>query len=208
VSADLAAEFPRSTWTELPSADRHTLAVRYMRAMWGDRRGVIAFAVGLEPFSKNGKYSHKSFSQRFYNCPDDIELAATEAMQQAAGGADVYVAPMLRLGRERKKDNGAGGRWAWADLDGPLDEGRLTILRSLGGSARVVSSGTGHHAYFRLDSWTEPDAIEATNKALRDVLGADAKWSNESLLRLPGTFNRKPLVFHGKSPALVQAVTL
>jgi hypothetical protein len=42
--------------------------------------------------------------------------------------------------------------------------------------------------------------------ALRDALDADAKWSNESLLRPPGTFNQKPKVRQGEAPALVQVL--
>jgi hypothetical protein len=205
---NLTNSFPGSVWTELPSDERRAMAMRYCRAMWGDREGVAALAIGYNPHAVAGKLKHKPFTQEFFEWPRDIEAIADRAMTCASQRSDVYVSPMLRKDHRRLKVNGAGGRWAWADLDGPMTAERLALLRSLGDSVRVISSGTGHHAYFMLDEWRTPDEIEATNRALRDMLGGDAKWSNESLLRLPGTFNTKPSVFHNRPPALVQAVTL
>lgn len=205
----IATPFPGSLYVDLPAADRRVMAIRYMRAMYGDHQGVVAFGIGANPYvNDKGKYSHKTFWQEFHTWPSGMEQAADAAIVHASRRCDVYVSPMLRKTRDRLKDNGAGGRWAWADLDGAMSPERLTLLRALGDSVRIVSSGTGHHAYFELDGWKSPDEIEATNRALRDMLGADAKWSNESLLRLPGTFNGKPVVFHGKPAALVQGVKL
>jgi hypothetical protein len=205
---NLTRSLPGSLWTELPSDERRAMAMRYCKAMWGDREGVVALGIGSNPHAVGGKLKHKPFAQEFAQWPRDIEAIADRAIICASRRCDVYVSPMLRTDHRRLKVNGAGGRWAWADLDGPMTAERLALLRPLGDSVRIISSGTGHHAYFKLDEWRTPDEIEATNRALRDMLGGDAKWSNESLLRLPGTFNFKPSVFHGKPPALVQAVTL
>lgn len=209
--AQIAAALPGSTWVEMPYAERLRWAVRYLDGMSGGAPvdGYVAFGIGADPFvNAKGKYDHKRFWQRFHRLSDGFEAMAKAALAEAAHARDVYVAPMLRTESERLKTTGAGGRWAWADLDGKMTPERLHVLRALGPTVRVISSGTGHHVYFELDAWTSPDDVERTNKALADLLDGDAKWSNESLLRLPGTFNHKPYVFHGHTPALVQQVKL
>lgn len=190
-AAALQAAFPGSVWVELPHAERVDLAFGYCSTMWGDHRGVAAFAIGTgQHYTDTGKYAFTDFLQRFHPWPAGRGVLAA-LVDTADAGADVYVNPMLRTTRRRRKDTGAGGRFAWADIDGPLDDGRLDVLGSLGGAARVVWSGSGHHAYVELDGWHDPEVVESANKGLRDALTADAKHSNESLLRLPGTWNHK-----------------
>jgi hypothetical protein len=206
---EMKAMFPGSTWAELPEVERFKMANAYMRGLWAGLEGVAAFAVAIDPYvDAAGKYKHKRFTQHFFDWPAQGDLAISWAMSAVVNAADVYVCPMLRVGRERRKANGRGGRWGWVDLDGPLDDGRRAVLAGLGSSVRLVSSGTGHHAYFDLGAVLEPDEVERFNREMVAVLGGDAKWSNESLLRLPGTFSHKPVVFDRLPPALVQRVTL
>lgn len=201
--------FPGSTWADLPAADRIKMASTYMAGLWAGLDGVAAMAAGIEPFvNSEGRYKHKDFKQRFFHWPAQAGDAARWAIDTAATAADVYVCPMLRATRHRNKGNGIGGRWGWVDLDGPLDDARRAVLAGLGSSVRLVSSGTGHHAYFDLGAVVEPAVVEDFNRQMVAVLGADSKWSDESLLRLPGTFNNKPVVFDHLPPALVQKVGL
>jgi hypothetical protein len=207
-AAAVLAAVPGSVVAEESSADRRRRAVNYMHALWRTQTGTIAIASGVPHLDSQGRYKHADFGQMFGTYPDDIEVMTSRAIDLAAAGRDVYVAPMLRTERERKKASGAGGSWAWCDMDGPLTEVRRAVIARLGDAVIVVSSGTGHHVYVRLDGWHSPEDVEAVNRSLVDALDGDAKWSNESLLRLPGTFNLKPLILRNEAPALVQGVRL
>jgi|GEM_PF-5939743 len=213
MSADLLEVFPGSRWVEEPADERAARVVRWCRFLWADRKGVAAMATGLpyrkvNPGTGEIRYAHDDFTHHFFSWPSDTDRIGTTVVKSNAAGLDVYMAPMLRTSRHRVKVNGAGGRVAWADLDGELTEQRRTLIRRLGDAARLVSSGTGHHLYVTLDDWKTPPEVEAINRALRDVLDGDAKWSNESLLRPPGSYSLKPLVMFQRTPALVQGVTL
>ncbi len=203
--------FPGSLIIENTPLSRRAMCSAFLTAMWGDREGWAAFAAGIDPYvdSSTGKYRHAKFEQFFYRWPTEADKAISDVQNMSnAGASDMYVSPMLRTARERKKATGAGGCWAWADLDGAMTEQRRDVIASFGADARVVNSGTGHHLYVKLDDWHTPDDIEAVNQTLAAALGGDHKWSNESLLRPPGTWNLKPRTFNGELPALVQAVTL
>jgi hypothetical protein len=175
--------------------------------MWGDHDGLVCLGHGT-PYLDGDKYRHRDFRQVFGVWPDQAAWLADHALHQAAHGRDIYVTPMLRAERSRKKGTGAGGRWAWTDLDGPLTVERRAAIHAIGAAARVVSSGTGHHVYVELDDWYPLDVIEDTNRRLAAMLDGDHKWDDAAFLRLPGTFNLKPLIFHHRTPALVQVVTL
>lgn len=202
---DLQAAFPGSMWVEAPAADRTRWCLNFMRALWGEREGWCALASGI-PHLDNGKYRHRDFRQHFHRWPNAQTAAADEAIRLASHGRDVYVAPMLRTKRERTKGDGAGGRFAWVDCDGELTIERRQTVAKLGDACRIVFSGTGHHIYVELDDWQPLEAVVRANRALVAMLDGDAKWSDESLLRAPGTFNRKPIVFHGEAPTLVQKI--
>ena len=206
--AKLFAAFAGTTLTEQTSKLRSEMATRYTTAMWGQHRGIAAFAAGRPYVDANGKYRHTEFGQRFYNWPADAERCITEQLAICADGKDVYVNPMLRTASQRQKHTGAGGRWAWVDIDGPLTDARKATLASLGEACRLISSGTGHHAYVQLDEWRTWEQVETINQGLAHALDGDHKWGNESLLRLPGTYNLKPLILRNEEPRLVQAVTL
>jgi hypothetical protein len=206
--AKLFAAFALTAHTEQPSKVRGEMATRYTTAMWGQHQGIAAFAAGRPFVDASGKYRHSEFGQRFYNWPADAKRCIAEQLDICADGKDVYVNPMLRTAKRRQKDTGAGGRWAWVDLDGPLTDARKATLAGLGDACRLISSGTGHHAYVQLDEWRTWEQVETINQGLAHALDGDHKWSNESLLRLPGTFNLKPLILRNEEPRLVQAVTL
>ncbi len=76
-----------------------------------------------------------------------------------------------------------------------LRHARTSLAQLAGPGTFLVDSGRGHHLYLALGTWTEPKVIEQLNKMLRRAFHADAKFCDESLLRLCGTLNHKPLVF-------------
>jgi len=205
----IKAAFPGSIYIDAPAADRRRWAAGYLDAMWGDHEGFACYAHG-KPYidAKSGKYRHHEFNHHFLPWPTARGALVDALLARAAGGLDVWVAPMLRATKARTKGTGAGSQWAWADLDDDMTVTRRAAIHALGSNARVVSSGTGHHVYVRLDSWRPVEVVEATNRKLAALVEGDAKWDDTSLLRPPGTFNLKPLIRHGAAPALVQAVEL
>lgn len=171
------------------------MATMYADLLWGGDTGWAALALGDNPHYENGKYKHSQFSQRFYRWPDDRPRLIADAIANAPK-ADVYVAPMLRADRCRAKGNGIGGRYIWCDVDDdwtPDHQAKLDTIWTTG--SFVVLSGTeGHrHLYLTLGVHVDIDTVTTLNKRLAKHLGGDAKWSDESLLRLPGTFNHKCL---------------
>ncbi len=93
--------------------------------------------------------------------------------------ADVYAGVLLRARPSRRAGTALPGRVAWADVDG------------------------GWTAERALDQPEPPARLEAWNRRLAVLLGADAGWSETKLLRLPGTLNHKPAASGGR-PAPVE----
>jgi hypothetical protein len=206
-AAQIKAALPMSLFEDAPSVDRQRWALAMFRGLWGEHDGWACLAHG-RPHLDAGKYRHDRFTQEFYRWPEAQVDMAGAAIKHASHGLDVWMAPMLRTFESRKKDTGAGGRFAWVDLDEPLDDNRLRALRGLGDAVRVISSGTGHHAYVELDDWKPRDEVVAANRALAHMLDGDHKWDDTALLRPVGTYNRKALVRHGHPPALVQVINI
>lgn len=172
----------------------------YLDLLFGDRDGFVATAFGSEPYrDERGRYRHREWRELRFPWPADRASLVRSVEQELATGdpVDIYVCPALRLTDARsgfggqKGTNSAPPRALWADLDQPPDVKKLTALEAL-----IVDSGQpGHcHPYVLLKESVPVPTHRALNRALADYLGADAKWSDDALLRLPGTLNFKPAV--------------
>lgn len=181
-------------------------AEAFLGLLFGDRPGTVCLAFGRDPYrSRDGKYKHRSWSERddkprtdLYRWPAERDrLLDDVAREMATGPVDTYFCPALRHAgaKGRRKGDALPAVWLWADLDGQAKDPAL--LDRLG--ALIVRSGSDdhQHAYVALDAAALPyggvpvAVLERLNQALAKRLGGDAKWSDESLLRLPGTANRK-----------------
>jgi hypothetical protein len=189
----IAVEFPDAE-VDLP-IDIHAAAGLWAGRVWGRAEGWACMAIGEGGHhGPAGKYEFTSFRHRFHRWPDQARRLFDEA-HRAAPEHDVYVIPLLRRTRSARKGTALAGRVAWADVDGPWTPDRAAAVDRLrSGGARVweVASGSGRHVYLELDDPEPPDRLEAWNRRLGALLGGDAKWAENSLLRLPGTFNHKP----------------
>lgn len=163
----------------------------YDAVVLGDRDGYLALAFGYDGyFNERGTYSHRDWSEHRYQWPAQAEtMRADVARENAAGNVDIYVCPAVRFTDARRKGDAMPPAVCWADLDGPA--ANTELLNTL--DAYTVSSGQpGHiHVYVPLSETVPLSAHAALNKALAAQLGGDAKWSDETLLRLPGTYNHK-----------------
>ena len=157
---------------------------------------------------ENGKFRHHSFTERFFHWPEQTEEAVTWAIGEGAF-ADLYVCPVLRLTKSRKKmvdghPTAGPGRWLWCDVDGLWTaerEARWSTSPPPAGPS--PSSGRGRHLYVYLSTDRQPADLERLNRRLRDTLDGDHKWDSSAYLRLPGTYNFKPLAVDGSAPAPV-----
>jgi putative DNA primase/helicase len=174
----------------------------YLHACYGDGTGVLVLGVGSDPhLTANGKVKHRHWSESTkFDWPNEADKAV-RAIIQAAAMDDAYVCPYLMRTNKRAKGNAVTRMLVHADVDnGSLDADKV---QSLGGFA--IASGTpgNGHAYVPLMQPVSPEQHEALCRGLGAYLGAaDAKVSDNDVLRPPGTFNYKPTV-HGGEPVPV-----
>ena len=168
--------------------------------VWGAREGFAALGVGFGGHYKSGSYTFRSFAEDFYRWPEQADTLVDKALKLAPE-ADVYVAPLLRSTRSRKKVAALPGQVVWADLDAPREQTSGFERVLIGPSGLLVDSGQGghRHVYLWLPDELEPSEIEQLNRHLAAVLGADAGWDASKYLRLPGTLNHKPRAAGGQS---------
>ena len=113
---------------------------------------------------------------------------------------EVFYCPALRTDRGRKKGNAIDGglSWLWADVDmEKVPEARKAgVLRAISLlSTLTVRSGSGDncHVYVKVEEGLDKEQHEYLNTLLRDLLCADNKQADNSLLRVAGTYNYKAL---------------
>lgn len=174
----------------------------YLKAVFGETEGTAFVAVGSDPYVHNGRYKHGGWEELSFTWPGEsaaLERAVTRGVQS---GADVYVCPYLMEGRKRAKGAAVERTRIHAHIDGVMALGRV---EDLGGYA--VASGTaGHgHVYVDLDGSVPGPWHEALCRGLGVYMGdADAKVSDNDLLRPPTTLNHKPVAFGTGSAAGVE----
>lgn len=161
-------------------------ASEYLGKLFGDAEGHVAVAV---------KGTDESWEERTFAWPDDRSRLLAWARDHTAT-ANVFVCPALRSKGSRAKGDGKAMRWLWADVDwDKVPEARRERVQEridkIG--TYIVGSGTGDnvHVYVKLREEVSPAEHLMLNTGLRDHFYADNKQADSSLLRLPGTVNRK-----------------
>jgi putative DNA primase/helicase len=171
-----------------PVCDANTTR-EYLDVCFGDTTGRLHIAVGIGGyFTDTGKYEFDQWTQTHFAWPAEADLAVRE-IQRAAHQSDVYACPFLMWGDKRAQGEAVARRIVHADCDGDID---LDKVRALGGFA--VASGTpGHaHVYVELTEPVPANQHRELCRALGNHLGdADAKISDNDVLRPPGTLNHK-----------------
>lgn len=162
-------------------------AEQYLGLLFGEHRGYVAVA------AKNG--SGGAWSEQVFLWPDDRVLLLSWARANAKG--DVFICPALRRTKGRTKNDGAHLEWLWADVDWqdvPVDRVAEVQRRIAKTATFTVASGSGDnvHVYVHMDRTQSLDVWRRLNAGLRAYLCADAKHTDNALLRLPGTINHKP----------------
>ena len=176
---------------------------QFLDVVYADVTGYAFLAFGKDPYlDGNDKYKHGSWREASYTWPGQRAELVQRIVDEVAADADVYVCPYLMRGRERKKGQAVERRLVHADIDVPVP---VEKVQAVGGFA-VASGSTDHgHAYIALSAPVTTDQHEALCRAWgQHLVGkADAKVSDNDLLRPPGTYNRKPAV-RGNAPMPVR----
>lgn len=177
-----------------------TLDPDFLSVVLGERPGLLCVAEGREPYRDDkGRYKHRARSEYLHQWPENraaLEKTVTKALESGEP-VDFYMCPAIRQrnAKGRRKGDAIPPQVLWADLDGePKDADLYDRLRA-GGSLIVSSGSDGHqHLYLPLSRPVDLGTFNKLNEALAKRLGGDAKWADNSLLRLPGTLNWKPTV--------------
>jgi hypothetical protein len=157
-------------------------AEQYLDMLFGDAEGYVAVA------SKGDTWEEKQFSW------PSGRGRLLRWVERRIDDCNIFICPSLRSERRRIKGDGVNLRWLWADIDWEKVTDKPAVVKALKKllPARVLS-GTGKnlHVYLEIDRAVTVEEHYRLNQGLRDLLQADAKHPDNSLLRLPGTYNRK-----------------
>lgn len=164
----------------------------YLDAVFGDDVGYAHIAIGIDGFiNAKGRYEfgNNNWQQSSTDYPQNRDVLAKEIERLSGEGADVYVCPYILSGDTRDKETSVSRTKIHADIDGLVDLDKVQLVHGF-----VVGSGSpGHgHVYVPL---SEPVSLEQHRtlcRALGNYLGdADAKISDNDVLRAPGAINYK-----------------
>ena len=145
------------------------------------------------PATTGGKYDHDRFVEQSFEWPAQADEAVDR--MTAASGGESLARPLPRKTPKRAKGNAVTLRLVHCDVDSGVT---LEEVRQLGGT--VVWSGTDKngHIYILLTVAVTQEQHAVLCKGLIARFGGDkGKWSDNDLLRPPGTFNYKPTVMNG-----------
>jgi hypothetical protein len=178
------------------------IAAQFLDILFTGQTGQMALAVGAQPYrNSTGSYRHKVWVPTWFAYPDEADQAARE-ITRAATDTDVYLCPYLMPDKTRAKGAALARVWCHADCDtGQVD---LDRVRAIQGAIAIGSGTPGHvHVYVALSEPVNQPQHELLCQWLGEHLGfANAKISDNDVLRPPGTFNFKPTL-NGLAPGPV-----
>lgn len=145
-------------------------------------RGWVCIAT-LEPTGEN-------FKERFFSYPDQLDQML-DYIDKYTPSHNVYFCPQLLRSAKRNKDNVSICTSAWADLD-ECDPSNMLVRPTL----TVESSPLRYQAYWVFEDNQTAETAQDVSKRIayyHSFQGADRSgWDLTQLLRVPGTFNKKP----------------
>ena len=158
------------------------------------QNGFVAAAYGINgQATPAGGYTFKGrLRSKFFEWPRERESLLKWA-RDCRDRYDIYLVPNLRTARNRKVEFGKEGRYVWADIDHVTDDTRRRLDAVLSKGSLLVQSGGrgGLHVYIRLDGWYPRRVFQDLNRQFDTYIGGDHKFRDNTLLRLPGTWNHK-----------------
>ena len=166
---------------------------QFFDRLYGRRNGIVRCALGVDGrFNDRGTYETK-WREDSYKWPERRRQLIRDAISDSSF-AEVYVRTTLRAGHHPgKKGNGLGGQFIWADLDHVTSRTRRRLDEVLSVGSFIVHSGQPDHLhiYVKLKAVYRAEVVEGLNRQLDHFLGGDGKWAENTVLRVPGTYNHK-----------------
>lgn len=174
-----------------PDLDAARASRKLHLGLIGWTTATLAMAFGYGPRMVDGRLKFDDWQERTYRWPAQRQMVLANVERAVEAGADVYVCPALRATDRRRQGEALPGLMVWADVDDDASPDAVEVARDLD-AALVASGRPGHfHVYVRLASSVDSPTLETLNRALARRLGGDAKWADNSLLRLAGTLSHK-----------------
>jgi len=154
----------------------------YLDMLFGDEEGFVAVAAKGEGWEES-QFSWPAGRGRLLRW-----------VERHIDTDNIFICPALRSEKRRVKGDGVSLDWLWADIDWEKVNDKPAVMAAIKQlQPALVYSGTGKnlHVYLHLSREVTIEEHYRLNQGLRDLLEADAKHPDNSLLRLPGTYNRK-----------------
>ena len=176
--------------------NREQVIEAYLDRVLGEQTGYAAYAFGYNPsVDERGRLTHDPpLRDEFVKWPSG-RAKLVELILDRSTYADAYVMPGVLTKPRRIRENCAGGRVIFCDVDAPWTPERAALLKPLFGCecfALASGSRDRRHVYLVLNEVQSADLIEHWNHRLSVALGADtSKYPPNSYLRPPATLNHK-----------------
>src|ERR1700760_4045683 len=142
------------------------------------------------------------FTERFFSWPEEADQALA-FFQSKMLLENVYFCPQLFKTKKRSKENIGEVASVWADLDDCQPE-----LLKVAPTLTIETSPGRWQALWSLDKPVAPEDAEATSRRIaygHFEEGSDKSgWDLTQLLRVPGTFNHKPVYATEEGPPRVR----
>lgn len=169
---------------------------------------IVAFSWSVY-LDDGGKIRWRHRKEVAFAWPDERNRLIDEVMTRASY-ADVSICPNLMRDKHRHKGNSLIRQSAHSDVDDGFDARMEQRVREMPGGCAVYSGQPGHaHVYAVFgDAALLTDPLDLPNhehlcRAVGDWFGAkDPKISDNDVMRLPGTWNFKPLAYDSKAEPL------
>lgn len=163
---------------------------KFLKALWGASEGYVFVNRGIGGhWNDKGRWEFQTggWREKSFEYPREFATAVECVDTAESRGEDIYFCPYVMKESRRSKGGSADRRWVHADLDGQ------SSLLSVDLKALVVASGSaGHtHIYVSLKESVNVETHARLLRKLRDVFGSDHKISDNDVLRVVGTTNRK-----------------
>lgn len=206
-----------------PSLSAQDAALRFLHALFAPYTDTEALRLEVRCLAPQWDEKRvKPWPRRWFRL--EAASGAVAACLRYAGAWETYVGVLPRVGEAGTQEAVSVASWLWCDVDGGIEgvEGSLRRLQAadVPEPPMIVVSGNGVHAYWRLaEPITLPDRdaryrFKQVLQRLCKAIGGEApaahadpsRADTASILRVPGTFNRKqqdaprPVTLHHFAP--------
>jgi len=185
------------------SAERDVIL--YLADVVGGAQGWVFLAFGVGPYrNASGKIRFRFWEEGPFAWPREAGYVLA-LLREFSEWFDAYICPYVLSGPKRTKGTSVARMVVHCDGDKGLNRAKARTIRGV----IIVGSGTPGHAHIHvlLTRSVPPHQHEALCKGLAVYVGAkDPKFSDNDVLRVPGSWNHKPVLDGGQPVPVVWLV--